>query len=194
MCWQVSVDDTQHRHDGHVEEGEAGQLDLKGGADRRGGHWEQHAHCPVNHSSLPLQDVTHWAEVVLSVCRGETGVGRNEDRARHMSHERQEQKEERKLLVETQPSSLVPVSYPPPVFSSGVCYLRDSDPATRLQEVLHIAPTFGHGEFGLWADGGVRRGGAVYRTQQLTVWPIRTYHSWGGDMDAGHWPRPHMIG
>lgn len=29
------------------------------------------------------------------------------------------------------------------------CYLWDSDPATRLQEVLHVSSTFGHGEFRL---------------------------------------------
>lgn len=30
-----------------------------------------------------------------------------------------------------------------------VFYLRNSNPATRLQEVLHISPTLGHGEFRL---------------------------------------------
>lgn len=34
-------------------------------------------------------------------------------------------------------------------------YLRDSDPAAGLKEVLHVSPTFGHGEFGLQRRRGV---------------------------------------
>lgn len=56
---QVYIDGTQHRHDGQVEEGEACQLDLRGGADNGRGHGEQHAHYPINPAPVPLQDVAH---------------------------------------------------------------------------------------------------------------------------------------
>lgn len=56
---QVYVDGTQHRHDGQVEEGEARQLDPRGGAEQGRGHGEQHAHRPINPASGPLQDVPH---------------------------------------------------------------------------------------------------------------------------------------
>lgn len=65
---QVYVDGTQHRHDGQIEEGEACKLDPTGGADnRRRSHGKQHAHRAINPASVPLQDLPHRAETVLSV-------------------------------------------------------------------------------------------------------------------------------
>lgn len=38
MRRQVDIDDTQHGHDGQIEESEASQLDLRGGSDQGRGH------------------------------------------------------------------------------------------------------------------------------------------------------------
>lgn len=65
---QVYIDGTQHRHDGQVEEGEACKLGLRGGGNEGWSHGEQHAHCPVNPASVPLQDLPHRTKIVLSVC------------------------------------------------------------------------------------------------------------------------------
>lgn len=55
MRCQVDIDGTQHRHDGQVEEGEACQLHLGGGANEGRGHGQQHAHCAVQAASLSSQ-------------------------------------------------------------------------------------------------------------------------------------------
>lgn len=52
---QVDIDGTQHRHDGQVEEGEACQLHLRGGANEGRGHRQQHSHSAIKAASVPLQ-------------------------------------------------------------------------------------------------------------------------------------------
>lgn len=67
---QVNVDGTQRRHDGQVKEGEAGQLDLKGGSTGKRAHGEQRVHRLINPAPFAIQDVPHRTETVLSVCVG----------------------------------------------------------------------------------------------------------------------------
>lgn len=70
MWCQVYIDGTEHRHDGQVEERKACQLDPRGGAKQGRSHGEQHAHRPINPSSVALQDLPHWTKTVLSLCGG----------------------------------------------------------------------------------------------------------------------------
>lgn len=71
-------------------------------------------------------------------------------------------------------------------------HLWDSDPATRLQEVLHVAPTLGHGELRLQGQREVS-GGQLGRQHQLT----NQRHSpqrgtgrgcWGRSAASRDWP------
>lgn len=55
---QVDVDGTQRRHDGQVEEGEAGHLHPEGGAEKGRGHGQQHSHRTVNPAPFPVQDLS----------------------------------------------------------------------------------------------------------------------------------------
>lgn len=72
-------------------------------------------------------------------------------------------------------------------------YLWNSNPTTRLQEVLHVPSTFGHGEFRLrdTETQFIQRG---TNSRRVKINLSCTHHSRGGDVDTGDRPWSHMIG
>lgn len=73
-----------------------------------------------------------------------------------------------------------------------VRYLWNADPSTRLEEVLNVSSTLGHGEFGLQTQRPVLITSSDLVSCSVII--ICTHHGGGGDVDAGDGSWSHVIG